>query len=352
MQASEPIEETDSSSDNVSVNDTTQEAQAAAEAAKAIIAEKTTAILEVCSRRDIASLQELAQSAGGLLSDKLRQLAWPILLGVSTDGDSNADDGSWKELPRHRDEDQVQLDVNRAFIYYPHDLTDTELATRKTELSNLISEVLRRYPFLCYFQGFHDICQVLLLALAPKLRASAVARLSVLRIRDFMLPNLGPTTAQLRLLPDILCKADAELWKHVVSIEPFYALAGTLTMYAHNIEAYNEIARLFDILLAQEPVFSIYMFAQIVVDRREEIFEIDEPDLLQVVLSRVPPKMNLDGLISRSTELFEKYPPETLRSWRQISSSSALKTAHDVKQAAQQTMAEGEEHFVKQSKEL
>lgn len=27
--------------------------------------------------------------------------------------------GSWKELPRHRDEDQVQLDVNRAFIYYP-----------------------------------------------------------------------------------------------------------------------------------------------------------------------------------------------------------------------------------------
>ncbi len=26
----------------------------------------------------------------------------------------------WKELPRHRDEDQVQLDVNRAFVYYPN----------------------------------------------------------------------------------------------------------------------------------------------------------------------------------------------------------------------------------------
>ena len=26
---------------------------------------------------------------------------------------------SWEELPRHRDEDQVQLDVNRAFVYYP-----------------------------------------------------------------------------------------------------------------------------------------------------------------------------------------------------------------------------------------
>lgn len=167
-----------------------------------------------------------------------------------------------------------------------------------------------------------------------------------------MLPTLGPTTAQLRLLPDILGKADPELWKHVVSIEPFYALAGTLTMYAHNIEAYNEISRLFDVLLAREPVFSIYMFAQIVVDRREEIFEVDEPDLLQVVLSRVPPKMNLDGLISRSVDLFDRFPPETLRSWRRISSASALKTAHDVQLAAHQTMEEGEQYFEKQAKEL
>jgi TBC1 domain family member 20 len=26
----------------------------------------------------------------------------------------------WKELPPHRDEEQVQLDVNRAFVYYPN----------------------------------------------------------------------------------------------------------------------------------------------------------------------------------------------------------------------------------------
>lgn len=56
----------------------------------------------------------------------------PILLGVDSelrpddDGDNERSDDaievdlSWKELPRHRDEDQVQLDVNRAFIYYPH----------------------------------------------------------------------------------------------------------------------------------------------------------------------------------------------------------------------------------------
>lgn len=263
----------------------------------------------------------------------------------------NDDSSDWKQLPKHRDEDQVQLDVNRAFIYYPHNLTDVEMDQRKHELSDLINQVLRTYPFLCYFQGYHDICQVFLLVLGRIPSPAAVSRLSVLRIRDFMLPTLGPTTAQLRLLPDVLGKADPELRRHVASIEPFYALAGTLTMYAHNIEAYHDIARLFDILLAREPVFSIYMFAQIVIDRRDEIFDIDEPDLLQVVLARVPPKMDIDALISRSETLYKKYRPDTLRAWSRISASSAIKTARKPS-ASSEEMEDGKEYFAKQAKEL
>lgn len=29
---------------------------------------------------------------------------------------------AWETLPRHSDEDQVQLDVDRAFVYYPRGL--------------------------------------------------------------------------------------------------------------------------------------------------------------------------------------------------------------------------------------
>lgn len=36
----------------------------------------------------------------------------------SSDGDTDTD-RSWERLPRHRDEEQVQLDVDRAFVYYP-----------------------------------------------------------------------------------------------------------------------------------------------------------------------------------------------------------------------------------------
>ncbi|EQK99303.1 Rab-GAP/TBC domain protein [Ophiocordyceps sinensis CO18] len=327
------------------------------------IHQKRRDIIDACKWRDLASLRSLAESRGGFLDDHLRRAAWPILLGVTSSGavpngqarprqTDSALGVYWTQLPRHREEDQVQLDVNRSFIYYPNDQSKAELEQRKTELSSLIVEVLRRNPYLCYFQGFHDICQVFMLVLEPALRARAVARLSVLRIRDFMLPSLGPTTAHLRLLPDVLANADAELRRHIASIEPFYALAGTLTMYAHNIENYPDIARLFDAFLAREPVFSIYVFAQIVVDRRDEILEIDESDMLQVILAKVPSGMDIDALIAKSVRLFDEHPPDSLRSWGRVSDVSVLKTARDIAVCADQTLDEGHAYFHQQIKEI
>lgn len=321
-----------------------------------VLFEKEERIREACTWRDADKLRALAQSKGGLLKDEWRQQAWPILMGLSglgnTDEKHDHISSEWETLPPHRDESQVELDVNRSFVYYPHDQSDRELDRRKTELSALITQVLRENPYLCYFQGYHDICQVILLVLAPELRAPVVARLSVLRIRDFMLPSLAPTTAQLRLLPDILSVADPKLWRHLLGVEPFYALSGTLTMFAHNIEAYSDIARLFDVFLAREPVFSIYMFAQIVLDRRDEIFEIDEPDMLHVILGKVPPRMDLDTLIVDSASLLERHPPEKLRAWRGISRSSSLKTVRHVEDCAKQTLADGQQFFEAEATEL
>ncbi|KAK1992504.1 GTPase-activating protein gyp10 [Colletotrichum falcatum] len=322
---------------------------------------KTEDILEACKWRNIEALKGLAGTRGGFLTDSLRRKAWPILLGPtdhesSTDTDTPVQEekGSWKHLPRHRDEEQVALDVNRAFIYYPNHQNDTELEKNKSELSDLIIEVLRRYPYLCYFQGYHDICQVFMLVLEPPWRARLVSRLSLLRIRDFMLTNLESTVAQLRLIPDILQAADPNLKRHLAGTEPFYALAGTLTMYAHDIQAYGDIARLFDILLVREPVFSVYMFAQIVLNRRDELFDNDEddPSMLHLILSKVPQKMDLELLIASATALYERYPPESLPAWRMISEASSLKTARSVEVCAKQTMDEGHAYFQKQLAEL
>jgi len=214
--------------------------------------------------------------------------------------------------------------------------------------------VLRRNPYLCYFQGYHDICQVFLLVLPPPIRAPAVARLSALRIRDFMLPSLGPAVSQLRLIPDILRACDPQLWRHLSGTEPFFALAGMLTMYAHDITTLGEIARLFDVLLAREPVFSVYMFAAIVRSRRDELFDTpqDEPEMLHSILCKLPRPLNLEALISAARVLFEAHPPEQLRAWRTISRASVLRTARHPEAYATQSMADGYDYFERQVAEL
>lgn len=234
------------------------------------------------------------------------------------------------------------------------DQTSKQIDHRKQELSDLITEVLRRHPYLCYFQGYHDICQVFLLVLPPHLRASAVARLSVLRIRDFMLPTLAPALAQLRLIPSIIRNVSPELYIHLSQTQPFFALSGTLTMYAHDIQEYGNIARLFDVFLAREAIFSLYMFAQIVLNRTDELFDTpaDEPEMLHSILSKLPVPLDVERLIENTTRLLEEHPPETLHGWSTISQSSVLKTARWPEVVTSQPLEDGRIYYERQVKEL
>jgi hypothetical protein len=125
-------------------------------------------------------------------------------------------------------------------------------------------------------------------------------------------------------------------------------------MYAHDIQEYGDIARLFDVFLAREAVFSVYMFAQIVLQRSEELFETpaDEPEMLHSILSKLPKPLDLEALIANTVKLIEKHPPRSLRPWRLISQYSVLKTSLFLDQTANQTLEDGETYFKKQVKEL
>ncbi|KAI9816207.1 MAG: hypothetical protein M1827_001808 [Pycnora praestabilis] len=319
-------------------------------------ARKVMLILAACKNNDILALVSLATSEYGFVEDDVRQVAWPIVLGCLLDSENDKHTDAWRNLPKHRDEEQVKLDVNRSFIYYPENQSDEQLDRRKGELSDLITEVLRRHPLLCYFQGYHDIVQVLLLVLGVDHAGQAVAHLSLLRIRDFMLPSLTPALSHLELLPSILYAADPQLCKHLSQTQPFFALAATLTLYAHDIQEYGDISRLFDFLLAREAVISVYLFAVIVLQRKDELFEIDadEPEMLHSILSKLPKPLDLEALISKTMSVFEQYPPESLpfRAWSRISSSSVLKTTRDPERTAKQTPKDGEDLFQKQAVQL
>lgn len=102
---------------------------------------KAVSILDACKWRDIATLRTLATSEGGLVSDEVRRQACqcyhgsllcetdritgPLLLGyIDTYSELQQLEkevlNDWRTLPKHRDEDQVRLDVDRSFIYYPN----------------------------------------------------------------------------------------------------------------------------------------------------------------------------------------------------------------------------------------
>ncbi|KZM22728.1 Rab GTPase activator [Ascochyta rabiei] len=317
-------------------------------------------VTAACDEGDVAALVGLCTSTHGLVSDGLRRTAWPILLGcrnTDTDTDSETDtDTHADDLPAHREEGQVALDVNRAFVYYPKHDSEKELDHRKRELSMVILEVLRRHPALSYFQGYHDIVQVLYLVLGVRAAPRAAARLSLLRIRDFMLSSLEPAIAQLELLRPLLQHADPVLYTHLPKSSATFALAGTITMFAHNITVYKDITRLFDFFLAHHAVMPLYFFAAVVLSRREELLEIDkeDEDILHVMLSKLPEPFDIEFHIARSIELYERLPPSTLHSWEwwRISSSSVLKTSGTLADLQRLPLAAGERYFAQQEKEV
>lgn len=225
---------------------------------------------------------------------------------------------------------------------------------KRTELSELITSVLRRNPMLHYFQGYHDIAQVFLLVLGKGAAFPAVSRVSLLRIRDYMLSSLNPGLKQLHLIPAILKCSDPELAAHLEGTRPYFALPAALTLYAHDIQEYSEITRLYDFILAHEPVLSIYLFAALIVSRREEILEIehDDSDMLLFTLQKLPQPLDLQALIDRSLDIFRIYPPERLPgpAWRKISSNSVLKTSR--RRVQEQDLDEARGLFSKQSREL
>ena len=243
---------------------------------------------------------------------------------------------------------------SQIFSHYDVDESDTKLDRRKQELSAIIVQVLRQYPVLSYFQGFHDIVQVFLLVLGLDRAATAVTYLALLKIRDFMLSSLSPSLAHLQLLPAILSAVDTKIVQHLSQTQFFFALPATLTLYAHDIQEYSDIARLFDFLLAHGAVVSVYFFAIVILSRKAELLDIpaDEPDMIHSVLSKLPKPLDLEALISMTMTVYTNYPPETLPfgAWVKVSPFSVLKTTYG--ESKVHTLQAGQDLFTLQQLQL
>ena len=217
------------------------------------------------------------------------------------------------------------------------DESEHALEAKKTELSELIISTLRHHPMLSYFQSYHDVVQVLLLVLGKQQSMVAVPRISLLRLRDYMLPTIEPARKHFELVSAIVMAADTELANHIAQAHNIFALSATHSLFAHDIYNYGDIARLYDFLLAHEPIMSIYLFAAVTISRRLELLEMDpdESDMLTFVISKLPQTFDVDARIQDALALFRDHPPQALPGfvWWRLSRYSVLKTSRRISQA-------------------
>lgn len=321
---------------------------------------------------DHSAFKMMAMSREGLVAAKYRRVLWPKLLGVDLHGleedesdaieESQSDDtqrtqigdndsigndeekkaesgaatstleGGWRALPPHPEEEQVRLDVNRSFVFYPTFASNTEREERRRDLFDVITYVLRRNLALSYYQGYHDVGQVLLLVLGRPLAMRVLEHVSLYLLRDFMLPTMDSSIDHLRLLPAIIGAADSDLGQLLAGVDPYYALSSIITVFAHDMDSFDDICTVLDYVFASgSMVVPLYLYASMVVSRKAELMALQttDCDILHSVLSQFPSPISpalLFDVMARASTLLEVYPPQYLDLWSDISEYSVLKT--------------------------
>lgn len=308
---------------------------------------KQQAILQAVHRESREPLALLSRLRDGLLTDGLRTAAWPVLLGISpeacADGDGDdltlavvehpalSDEGLEPEQTQEQetgqaqgqehsaahcqDYSQIRLDVARAFVLFPP-CTAEEQQRHRRNLLEVVDRVLRKHPYLRYYQGFHDVASVVYLVMSPHDDAAlgrthlVLERLALHHLRDFMQPDMAPLVAQLELLPAIVELVDPELGAHIAPVPPYYALASLLTVFAHDAGSLAEASLVWDFVLASGSIsLCLYVYAALLVERRSAVLAELDSDALHLQLQQMAGNVSADemlGVLTRAHALTQQ----------------------------------------------
>ncbi|KAG0139601.1 hypothetical protein CROQUDRAFT_111549 [Cronartium quercuum f. sp. fusiforme G11] len=252
---------------------------------------------------------------------------WAFILGVQPLNDVTVPLANQVSLAPHRDEGQVRLDVNRSFTSFPLGFEDAEKAHLRELLESTIVNILRRFPKLSYFQGYHDVVSIFLLTFVDlkdkgsptvavkssgpdgmdfptasrrvKLLEEVVKRFTLHRIRDSMASNLDPVMGYLRVTQAILTQEHPRLSSIIAQTSnlPLFSLSWILTLTSHDLTSFEVISRLFDFLLCHNPIMICYIACAICLTKVEQIDELIAEaqaegevdfDMVHFVMSKLP----------------------------------------------------------------
>lgn len=371
---------------------------------------KAKTLEEAYSRNDIETLIEYLKSTDGLINNELRSKIWPVLLGIHSDFSENntvppsvssslsssmtksvdstgltlklklqsdkvsasflLDDLDVVDLPPHKDEEQVKLDIQRSFTILSHIqsyhqlegnnesytaiFSKSDVDELKKKLLTLIIRILRKYPSLHYYQGFHDIASIVLIVchdrdlntIDEELAFNILEYFTIYHLRDFMIADISLSVNHLLLIPYILETVDHDLFELIKQTSngfflfngthfdyKFYqGLSSILTVFSHDLGSLQQILIIWDFMFSYNSVLTnIYVYVSALVYFKEDIFqylniplddeycdyhEIDR-DLVHTQISptnlfKSTTDTDLLKILNIARSLIKKYPIDTL----------------------------------------
>ncbi|CAH2352236.1 hypothetical protein CLIB1423_06S01860 [[Candida] railenensis] len=286
------------------------------------------------------------------------------------------------DLPPHKDEEQVKLDIQRSFTVLSHlqsqmgvisgnessygtsinegdcnstyttILSKSDIESLKKKLSNLIIKILRKYPALNYYQGYHDIASIVLIICYDKetqiineeLAFSILEKLTIFHLRDFMIQDINLSVNHLRLIPKILQVAELDLFEllkqtngsflmsngEIFDYKFYQGLSSILTMFSHDLINLKQILTIWDFMLSYDSILvNIYVYTSCLIYFKDDIFKelglpLDDEyqdysnvdrDIVHTVLSpgnlfKDINDIDLIKILNKAESLIEKFPLE------------------------------------------
>ncbi|KRY58214.1 TBC1 domain family member 20 [Trichinella britovi] len=274
--------------------------------------EKLSIIKKCLNDRDISMLKKLAVSKGGLILNHCRRKGW-LLLTCGVDAlDENIESEERASLQKHKEYNQVYLDAIRTSSRFPSTMQKEQRGYYQQVLCRIIVNILIENPSFQYFQGFHDVCLTVLLAVSETHALAVCDHLAKTAFRSFLEKPLGNAIEKLELILKIVREIDVEVYEffETHSSKAEFAVSWILTWYAHVIRDHEQLFRLYDYFLASDEHMPIYMAAAIVLWRRSEILN-PQSDYGRVhqQLSTFPKHFPIEAVINDAQDLYESYPP-------------------------------------------
>jgi len=183
----------------------------------------------------------------------------------------------------------------------------------------MINTLLAAHPSLYYYQGFHDVATVFLLLVGEARAYPMLERVALHHLRPALTSNLESMLQLLSLLPHLIAFACPKLHTFLLraGVEPYYAISWVLTWFAHDVDQWESITRLYDAFLASHPMFCLYLAAILVARSHPDILrqECDYPTV-HSYLSRLPGLLNqiqvAEECVQDAAKLMDQFPPSSL----------------------------------------